>query len=102
MRWAFQRETSVPRKTTRPPAVGTRPVMALRVEVLPAPLGPMIATTSPSATSSELPSTAVTLPERTARPLTSSSSILGAQVGLDHRRVRLDVARHSLGDPHPV
>ena len=62
MRWAFQRETSVPRKTTRPPALGTRPVMARRVEVLPAPFGPMMATTSPSATSREIPFTAVTLP----------------------------------------
>ena len=61
-RWAFQREMSVPANTTRPAAAGTSPEMARRVDVFPAPLGPMMATTSPSPTSREIPFTAATLP----------------------------------------
>src|SRR5262249_60528798 len=86
----------------RAAAGGTSPEMARRVEVLPAPFGPMMATTSRSPTSSETPFTAVTLPYRTSRSVTASTRFLRSQIGLDHRGVLLDLARRALGDPHPV
>ena len=61
-RWAFQFEMSLPLKITRPAEGRTRPEMARRVEVLPAPLGPITATISPAATESDIPFTAATLP----------------------------------------
>src|SRR5439155_22606844 len=62
MRCARHLEMSTPRKTIRPPLGRTSPESARRVEVLPAPLGPMIATISPSCTVTDTPSTAATLP----------------------------------------
>jgi len=53
---------STPRNTMRPPLGRTRPESARRVEVFPAPLGPMIATISPSSTLTETPATAATFP----------------------------------------
>src|SRR5262249_42343659 len=52
-----------PRKKTTPPPLGrTSPESARKVDVLPAPLGPMIATISLSCTVTDTPSTAATLP----------------------------------------
>src|SRR5437667_11027178 len=93
---------STPRNTMRPPLGRTRPESARRVEVFPAPLGPMIATISPSSTLTETPATAATFPEWTERSVSSSTRLLRAQIGFDHRGIRLDLARRPLGDPNPV
>jgi len=54
------RVTSAPSNSMRPPADGTSPMTALRIDVFPAPFAPMIDTSSPSFTEKEAPETAVT------------------------------------------
>ena len=53
---------SVPPKRIRPPLRGTRPISALSVEVLPAPLAPMMPTAWPGATVKPIDRTAQTPP----------------------------------------
>jgi hypothetical protein len=49
-RWAGTPPTSSPPKRTVPPIGSSRPAIVVMVVVLPAPLGPSSATTSPGAT----------------------------------------------------
>lgn len=49
-------------KNTEPAAAGASPAMVLSVELLPAPLAPMIATTVPGLTSMEIERSAETGP----------------------------------------
>src|SRR5437764_12410942 len=67
---------SVPSSTIEPLASGTKPEMAFNNVVLPAPLGPMIPTTSPGATRTSTASTATTPPNRTDTPWTSTTSAI--------------------------
>ena len=53
----FARRQSMPSNVTVPPC-GTSPEIARNVEVFPAPLGPINATTSPLVTSRSMPRTA--------------------------------------------
>src|SRR3954469_2047627 len=62
--------------------------IALSAEVLPAPFAPISATSSPGATSRSTPFTARMPPERTSRPLISSS-MRRPEIGLDHLRIAL-------------
>src|ERR671923_241625 len=71
--------------------------MQLKIDVLPAPLGPITANSSPGRTSNETASSAVTPPNRSVTSSTASSGSAGARhhvaVGGDgqrHRRVLLD------------
>src|SRR5256885_2995410 len=75
---------------------------ARSVVVLPAPFGPRTATSSPSPTSSETPCSARTWPYRASTSSSSSrAELLGIrpEVGLDHRRVVLHLARRAASDP---
>src|SRR2546423_12141918 len=63
---------------TSPRAIGTRPMIACSVELLPAPFGPIRPTISPLPTSKLRPRTAGTAPYRT-----SSPSIASAASGTD-------------------
>jgi hypothetical protein len=56
------RVTSSPSNTTLPRRAGVRPRIARSVVVLPAPLGPSSATTSPAATPSETPNSTCVSP----------------------------------------
>jgi len=56
--WGGRPSIGRPAKTTRPLRSGTTPVMAISSVVLPAPLAPMIATSSPGPTSSDTSSSA--------------------------------------------
>src|SRR5690606_19287361 len=87
-----------PANSIEPEAARTRPMTAIRVVVLPAPLEPTRPTVSPSATSRETPRTAGTREYSTLRSAIASilESLL-AEVGLEHARVRADLARRSLG-----
>src|SRR5438876_5785081 len=90
------------------PSWGTKPEIARSVDVLPAPLGPMSATTSPSFTSRSIPRTASTAPYAISTP--RSSSIGGGPFVADRRvvllvdtEVRVDdplVAEHGARRPH--
>src|SRR5262245_21341925 len=78
------------------PRYATRAEIALSVDVLPAPLGPIMATTSPAATSRSTPRTASTAPYDTDTSRSSSTSgfLFDAEVGVDHTRVcKHDVRR---------
>src|SRR5882672_191827 len=96
------RETGSPPTVTVPPLGLYTRVMTLKRVVLPAPLGPMRATTSPASTVKETRSSATTPPKRTLSSRISSSAIsaqvycelarlantLLAQAGLAARRAR--------------
>src|SRR5438067_5097022 len=79
----------------------TVPDTARSVVVLPAPFGPRTATSSPSPTSSETPCSARIWPYRASTSSSSSRELLGIrpEVGLDHRRVVLHLARRAARDP---
>jgi ATPase subunit of ABC transporter with duplicated ATPase domains len=62
MRSAPSRETSAPSSWTLPARARTRPLTVLSRVVLPAPLAPTMATTSPALTWSETPRSTVTAP----------------------------------------
>ena len=53
---------------TRPPSGRSWPISMLKQVLLPAPFGPIRATTSPAATARSTPATAATPPKRLARP----------------------------------
>ena len=63
--------------------------------VLPAPLGPMIASTSPARTSSEGTSTMVRALRRTARPCTLSFGASGSATGARSAALRVHRAHHT-------
>src|SRR5271166_1649539 len=65
-----------PSKTIDPASDRSRPLMRLKVVVLPAPLGPMMLTSSPSVTSRSKASTAVIPPNRRVRPRISSEGVI--------------------------
>ncbi|GBD28783.1 hypothetical protein HRbin31_00804 [bacterium HR31] len=73
-RWAGQRVTSTPPNTTRPRSGSRTPVTRLNRVVLPAPLGPMTATTSPASTDRKAPRTAGKPLKERCRSSTRSSS----------------------------
>src|SRR6266850_2315454 len=73
------RETGSPPTVTLPPLGLYTRVMTLNSVVLPAPLGPIRATTSPASTVKETRSSATTPPKRTLSSRISSSAI-SAQV----------------------
>src|SRR6267142_865904 len=73
------RETGSPPTVTVPPLGLYTRVMTVKRVVLPAPLGPMRATTSPASTVKETRSSATTPPKRTLSSRISSSAI-SAQV----------------------
>src|SRR5215211_5224751 len=92
------RVRSLPLKRIFPEATGRRPEMARMVVVLPAPLAPMSATTSPSSTCRVMPCRAWMRPY--ASVMLSSSSSIGrhSQVGGDHLRVVTHFGGRTLGD----
>ena len=53
---------SLPSSRMRPDVTGRTPEIVLRVVVLPAPLAPMRATTSPASTENDTPLSASTIP----------------------------------------
>src|SRR5215472_3720965 len=75
MRCAATPVTSRPRKLTRPPSTGRRPVTQLKSVVLPEPLGPIRLTSSPAPTDRSTASTAVTPRKRLVSPRTSRSGM---------------------------
>src|SRR5438445_7768218 len=89
--------------------------IAFRVELLPAPLAPMMPRLDPSGTEKLTPRTATTRPYATFRFRTTSppearvatlhrrlSFGVMAQVGLDHELVSGDVRRSAVGDHLPM
>src|SRR5512139_3881077 len=81
-RWALRPPKRCPR-TRRLPDVGAcTPEMALKNVVLPAPLGPMMPTSSPSRTTASTASTATRPPKRTVRALASSNGVASDKVHL--------------------
>src|SRR6185437_2503647 len=90
------------------PALGvTAPMIAINVELLPAPFGPTSPTISPRPTSSDTSRTAATPPSRTSRPETASAGEASdirllhrhpaaAQVGAHHVDVLADLRRRTL------
>src|SRR5215207_4739480 len=69
---------SHPSNRTFPASGVSSPVTRLKTVVLPAPLGPMMLTSSPSATVSAKSLTAVTPPKRRVRPVSSSSAVIAS------------------------
>ena len=76
--WGFLPVIDSPRNRTAPPREGTIPEIAIKSVVLPAPLAPMIATSSPSSTSSETRSSARIGPYPASSSCTSSIGIAQA------------------------
>src|SRR5579885_1363105 len=95
---------SSPRKRMRPAAIAALPVTALKSVVLPAPLGPMRAQTSPAATAKETASTALRPPKRTVtsarsrRGAASAVIILVAEDGVEPRQQARQPARQEEDD----
>src|SRR5207253_623417 len=79
------------------PSWDTKPEIARSVDVLPAPFGPMSATTSPSFTSRSTPRTASTAPYAISTP--RSSSIGGCPLVHDCLAVLLVDAQVRVDDP---
>ena len=66
---------SAPSTRTVPASGVSKPATTLSSVVLPDPLGPRIVRSSPSATSSDTPSSAKTSPKRLVTPSTRSSAV---------------------------
>src|SRR3972149_2976006 len=98
--WAGSRERSRPPKRKVPPRAGRSPATALMNVVFPAPLGPTIATSSPSPPGRETSQRAGASPYPTWSR--STPSIRPPEVRLDHLRVTHDVARGALLDDPAV
>src|SRR3990167_7102718 len=94
--WGVVCVTSTPSRRRRPRRIGSRRAIALISVVLPAPLGPTTATSSPPPTASETPHRAGASPYPTCRP--SASSIGLPEIGGHDLRLPDDVARPALGD----
>src|SRR5271166_2050436 len=73
-------------------------MMAMMVEVLPAPLGPSSASTDPAGTSMLKSSTARTAPYPQLRCSSRSMRLPGAEIGRAHGRVGHDLARRAIVD----
>ena len=73
MSCARSRSMRCPSNQISPPLTGSIPLIDRAVVVLPAPLTPSRATTSPAATSNDTSCSARNAPYRAAMPLTSSS-----------------------------
>src|SRR6266702_690667 len=86
-----------PRSRISPRVGWSRPAMARRIVVFPAPFEPTRLTTSPPATRKETSWTTVRSLYPTEMPSTSSTVAL-SQVGLDDARVRHHLARCALDD----
>src|SRR6185503_5251758 len=99
--WAGSRLTSAPAKVIFPFLGKSDPATPRSVVLLPAPLAPIRVTISPSATSKDRSRTAGTSPYASSRFATSSSK-RASEVGLDHPRVRLHLARRALEERHAV
>src|SRR5512142_1037116 len=93
--------TSNPPTAARPPVGGTS-VVSMRMSVdLPAPLGPSSPNVSPSATSKEIPSTAVKSPKRFTSPCTSiAPTTLPSPQGEEHAP-RHAHRQRAIGVGHP-
>src|SRR5688572_16230991 len=75
---------SSPRTRTDPPSGRRNPAMVSTVVVLPAPLGPSSATTSPASARKDTLATAVRSPKRTVRPATSMTDTDGTYCRVAH------------------
>src|ERR1019366_6445620 len=73
----------IPSKRTAPEVNGYRPVMQLKAVVLPAPLGPIMETISPSPTSKERSSTAARLPSSPPLLALGQRARVGTRLQLD-------------------
>src|SRR5688500_4048198 len=101
-RWyAGMRVTSLPSNTILPRRGSMAPATPRMVVLLPAPLAPMRVMISPSATSKDTARTAGTSPYASSR-LSTLSSKLAPEIGLDHLRIRLHLARRALEERHAV
>src|SRR5215475_2573663 len=100
-------EISLPLNRMLPPVIGARPEIAIRVEVLPAPLDPITAVTSPWGASRSTPRRACTWPYATANPRNSSMCLVRcesggrAEVCFDDLGIALDLRSAALGDLLP-
>src|SRR3990167_659466 len=92
----FMPTISWPSNEIEPLLVLLMPEMAMKIELLPAPLAPS------STTSSPLPACRLTLSRARKLPYDSetpsSFSMFGSQVSVDHQRVAADLGRCALGD----
>src|SRR3981189_1292094 len=95
------RVTSAPLKRIEPLRGSMAPATPRSVVLLPAPLAPISATISPSATSKEISAQAGTSPYASSTCSTLSSKF-AAQVGLDDARVRLHLARRAFEQRHAM
>src|SRR5437870_3768008 len=80
---------------------GSSPNTAFRVVVLPAPLGPSMATSSPAPTSNETSRRAGRSPYATLRPLTCNMvpfPVALPKIGFDNARVSHHLRRPPLGN----
>src|SRR5690349_771544 len=86
-----------PSNHTSPPASGTKPEIARRHDVLPAPLAPISVTDSPPSTVSDTLSSTRAVPYATAILRTSSSIVLEhPEIGLDHPWISGNLDRRAL------
>src|SRR6187402_605558 len=85
-----------------PVVFGISPMMERIVVVLPAPLRPTRATTSPCATEIDTPCSVWLAPYQALRSLVSSIAIVLSQIDATDLGVRLDVIRRAVGDQPPV
>src|SRR5262249_1716324 len=99
--WAGSRVTSTPSKRILPFLEDIEPATPRMVVLLPAPLAPIRVTISPSATWNDTPRTAAISPYASSRLWTSSSK-LASEIGLDHARVRLHLARRAFHEPQAM
>src|SRR6185312_984982 len=108
--WVVSRVTSSPSKVTRPRHGVIVPAMARNIVVLPAPLAPTMAVSSPRPALSDTPHNTCTSPypvssastERSVSgmagaPLQFGGELGVAQIGFDDLRVLRDFGRHTLG-----
>src|SRR5262245_65688395 len=80
---------------------GSSPSKAFKVVVLPAPLGPSMATSSPAPTSNDTSRRAGRSPYATLRPLTCNMvpfPVALPEIGFDNARVPHDLLRPPLGN----
>src|ERR1043166_6442458 len=94
---AGSRVTSTPSKRIFPFLEDIEPATPRMVVLLPAPLAPIRVTISPSATWNDTPRTAACRSR-----LSTSSSNLASEIGLDHARVRLHLARRAFDEPQAM
>src|SRR5438045_2222302 len=87
---------SRPSNAMRPALGASSPAICAMKVVLPAPLGPITACTSPGATVKSMPEFATKAPKRLVRPLTARNGSATAAPEQDHRQH--DEAEHR----HPV